>query len=315
MSFDAGFLLGLSMGGGGDEPEEEWSPPADWPDVPEPGDYEICLLVVTTSAPQTIFCTTTDPQTANTGVGSLVIDWGDGTVKEYSNGEWSNTELYHSYAATGKYIIKITTTSTSCFLQAISFGTLLIAKLGKEIIINNGSKSDTQRAFYNQYSLQYIKLGGKGGLARSDMFNGDYALQKVDIAIPPTIIPPNTFTYTDSLRKFDFSEVITVETQGVYYSGFNEIYMPKCQSVNGIGICSNASLRKVNLPLCTIVAGMGQNYQLKTVNLPLCTSLASLSSNRALTELIVATNCTFGTNCFSGCYNLIPHPDGTDIRK
>ena len=45
MSFDAGFMLGLSMGGGGGEPEEDWTPPADWPVVPEPGDYEMYFLI------------------------------------------------------------------------------------------------------------------------------------------------------------------------------------------------------------------------------------------------------------------------------
>lgn len=312
MSFDAGFLLGLSMGGGGGG-SDEWSPPADWPIVPEPDDYDVCLLVAISKGGQIAYITLTDPQTANTGIGSLSVDWGDGTTKTYSNGGWTSMDLYHSYEKANKYVIKITTTQTSCFFQSISCS-MLIAKLGKEIIVNNGSDSHTQRAFYNQSRLQYIKFSGKGGLTRSDMFRGDYGLQKVDIAIPPTVIPPNTFMCTTCLRKFDFSEVVAVETQGVYLSGFDELYMPKCISVDKSGIADNASLRKINLPVCNTVNGMNNNHQLQEVNLPKCTSAGdyAFTGDYSLTNLTISSNCTFGTNCFSACYNLEPHPDGTD---
>lgn len=320
MDFATGFAAGFAMakkkfeGGGGGE--EEWTPPADWPIVPEPSDYEMYFLIETLTTSQTVYFTVTDPATANTGVGNLSIDWGDGTVVSYANGEWSNRESYHSYAEIGKYVVKIYTTSTSCFFQSASpNNALLIVKLGEEIVINNGSDSHTQRAFYSQSRLQYIKLSGKGGLARSDTFYGNYILQKVDISIPPTVIPPNTFTYTDSLRKFDFSEVITIETAGITYSGFEKIFMPKCVSVKDRGLASNELLREVDLPLCTFIdkGGLNLNYKMRKVNLPLCMSMgnSAMSSNRTLTQLTIADNCKFGTNCFASCYNLNPHPDGS----
>ena len=321
MSFDAGFMLGLSMGGGGGEPEEDWTPPADWPVVPEPGDYEMYFLIDIAAVPQAFSFMATEPTTANSGVGALSIDWGDGSTAEFADNEWRTSNCTHEYNATGKFVVKVSASESSCFLQQIKsrdanhYSVLLMAKLGDGIILNNGSDSHTQDAFRDHVYLQYIKFGGKGGLPRQNAFNGDYSLQKIDITIPPTIIPSGTFNNTYSLKKFDFSEVTEIYGYGIYYSGFEKIFMPKCKTVGICGITGNYLLKKVSLPFCTLVkeSGLSNNHFLRNISLPNCTNIGvdGMNSDYTLKAIKVAEGCTFGKNCFANCYNLKPHPDGT----
>lgn len=324
MSFGAGVAVGFAMGkkmfeGGGGEPEEDWTPPSDWPVVPEPNDYEIFFLVEALTTNQVFSFLLSDPSTANTGSGNLAIDWSDGSIESFANNEWDVNSLYHTYANVGKYIVKVTTTASSCFFQYINQAyeksIVLMAKLGNEIIINNGSESHTQMGFRAQYRIQYVKLGGKGGLARQQTFGLSYALHKVDIAIPPTIIPPGTFSSAYSLGKFDFSEVTEISNDAFTNSGFKKLDMPKCVSVGIRGISSCSALREVNLPVVLTVGdnGMSNNAYLKSVNAPLCTSIGKngMYSCYSLEKITIADNCSFGTGCFSYCYNLIPRPDGS----
>ena len=337
MSFGAGVAVGFAMGkkmfeSGGSKPEEDWTPPADWPDIPEPSDYEMYFLIDVSTVPQTFSFSISDSTGYVFNKGDLTIDWGDGIISSFFDGEDRN--LYHNYNATGKYVIKVSATETSCFLQNIVSSILLMCKLGDEIIIAGGGS--IHHAFQNKYRLQYVKLGGKGGLP-SQAFMNDHALCKVDITIPPQIIPMSCFYRDYNMKKFDFSEVTAVEAGGVQMSGFEQIDMPKCETIDQRGFSSMLRLKKVNLPLCTSVGnyGLSQNYALEEVNLPLCTAVGNygLSQNYVLEEvnlplcttvgeyglyadwnlrsLTIAEGCTFGSNCFKECYNLIPHPDGS----
>ena len=49
-----GYATGYNDGlnSSGSKPEEDWAPPADWPDVPEPSDYEMCFLIDVSAVPQ-----------------------------------------------------------------------------------------------------------------------------------------------------------------------------------------------------------------------------------------------------------------------
>lgn len=315
MDFATGFAAGLAFGkkkfGGGSD--EEWKPPSDWPDVPEPADYEMCLLILTEEDNQTVNCQVSDPISGLCGLGNLTIDWGDGTVIVLNDEEWDLYDLYHTYISVGKYVVKIFTTKDNCVFEYFSNFMLLIAKLGDEILLKQEGSSATKNSPFDSHSrLKYVKFGGKGGIP-DGLFYGDHGLQRVDITIPLDCIPQNAFTYADSLTQFDFSEVKTVENKGIYLSGFDHIYMPKCQCVNGAGISSNDRLTSVDLPSCTNVSKMSGNYHLIDVNIPSCTTLGdyAFGGDRSLTKLIVAPDCKFGKNCFQGCDNLIPKPDGT----
>ena len=308
-----GYAIGYNDGlnsSGGSEPEEDWTPPSDWPDIPEPSDYEMYFLIDVSAVPQAFSFSISDSTGYIFNKGDLVIDWGDGTISSFSDGE--DRILNHEYDSAGKYVIKVAATETSCFLQYIPYPILLMCKLGDEIVIVGGGS--TQKAFQNQYRLQYLKLGGKGGLP-SQAFMNDYSLCKVDITVPPQIIPMSCFYRNYNIKKFDFSEVTVVEAGGVQMSGFEQINMPECETIGQRGFSAMPRLKKVNLPSCTSVGnyGLSGNSILEEVNLPSCTSVGDygLNADWTLKSLTIADGCSFGSNCFTGCYNLIPHPDGS----
>ncbi len=286
---------GLDEGGG-----DNWSPPTDWPEVPEPSDYEIYLLVSADdfgNKTNEVMFSIVHPTDGIGGYGPLTVDWGDGTIETWSgldeNGdgeEWSS-DFTHTYAAYGFYVIKITTTEKSCF-----FGTKtsyyranwLIAKLGNEIIVGNGAEN-TQYGFNGQNRLRYVKMSGKGGLACRNCFSNCYALRKIDIAISPTTIPAYCFYYCYSLEKFDFSEVTEIAGYGVAFSGFTHIEAPLCKSISANGVRQSIHLRTFKAPKCTAVG----DY--------------AFTSIYTLTTIEFAEDCTFGANVFTSCYSLYPY--------
>lgn len=325
MDFATGFAAGLAFGkkkfGGGSD--EEWKLPSDWPDVPEPGDYEMCFLVYTnTNNGNSIYFTLSDPETAGTGEGRIIADWGDGTTETINGrteeGYSRRSSIYHTYDKDGMYVVKIITDEKNCFFQAaknsFSGSFMLIAKIGKNIVLNNGSDSHTQTPFYYQYRLRYIKLNCEE-LPRSGAFKYCYALQKVEMRVPPTIIRADTFMNNYSLQDFDFSEVVSVENNAIVYSGFDKIYMPKCTSIGSSSIISNYALREINLPNCITVSrsAFSSDLTLQKISLPKCEEMGDnvFSGCYALAEVIISDECKFGQKCFSDCYALIPKPDGT----
>ena len=307
MSFDDGLMLGLMLGGGGSGGgDEDWTPPEDWLPVPEPGAYEICLLIEVISTSNKLQVDLSRPEDSNNGYGTLTIDWGDGTVESWEGIDttedlslvWSVT--YHTYESTGQYVVKISATEQSCFFQNISYSTgikILIVKCGDEIILNNddisGSTSSTQLVFNSRPWLQYVKIGGKGGLPRSNAFFRCYALKKIDIGIPPSVIPTATFSYCYGLRKFDFSEVVEIAAYGLKFSYFPKLSLPKCVSIGNNGFQNCPITEEINAPMCVSVGD------------------SSMFCNYCLKKAVFADSCTYGTNCFSGCVSLYPHPDGS----
>ena len=158
------------------------------------------------------------PEDANSGNGSISIDWGDSNGFS-SEGGWSSF-FSHRYNDTGQYLIKITTSEGSCFLQQTNGYIILIAKLGAEIVLNNdgitGATNHTQRAFYNQRRLHWAVINCKNGLPRDNAFRNCYALKKVDMAVPPAIIGDDTFVECRCLENFDFSHVVTIKSNSCY---------------------------------------------------------------------------------------------------
>lgn len=321
MDFATGFAAGLvfgkkKFGGGG---EEEWKPPSDWPEVPEPGDYEMCLLAYANANYNRISFCVTEPGTANTGEGRIIVDWGDGTTETINGtdeeGHVRSVYTYHTYENEGFYVVKVLTDEKNCFFQLASSNYMLIAKLGKNIVLNDGIDYHTQSAFYGQKRLQYIKLNCEGDLPLKNAFYGCSALQKIDIRIPPKIIRYSTFSGAYSLRDFDFSEVISVEDYGFNSSGFDKIDMPKCTDVGEGAFSLNYALREINLPNCVTVgnSAFSSAHSLQKVSLPKCEEMGNsvFSGCNSLTEAIISDECRYGNSCFSDCWALIPKPDGT----
>lgn len=283
--------------GDGDEPSEEWQPPDHWLKVPEPDDYEINLLVniySTAASNSGITIHISRPADMYTGFGPVSADWGDGTVDSYDGSEngqsWSY--LQHSYTDTGQYVIKIKASDQSCFLQRIQENaTILIAKLGGKIIVNNSKKS-TQESLCNHRALCWIKFNGTGGLPEKG-FGNDPALKRIDMAVPPEIIPRSAFYNTNYGGKFDFSEVSALEEYALQGSDFKKIELPKCVSIGESACSPVVTLEEIAAPLCTSVGNNGFNN---------CSKLSRAE---------FAEDCTFGATCFTGCWSLYPRPDGS----
>lgn len=285
----------------------DWQPP----DIPEPEAYEIYLLIEVvdvsdnyTSKMQIEICKSDDLQK---GWGQLEIDWGDGTVEAWTEGiqilpdypdyyDWGI--LVHNYTEVGRYLIKITATEYSCFLQRLEpiggmqYAKVIGAKLGSEIIINNGNDSDPSAAFYQQIRLLYVKLNGKGGLPRLGFYNC-YSLMRIDMTIAPEKIYPSQFYNCVNLKNFDFSKITEIPVNGLYGAGFTKLDLPKCVNIGNNGITGCKNLKKITAPLCSIIGDYG------------------LQDCYGLEDAEFSEECTFGTNCFQNCYSLFPRPDGS----
>lgn len=288
----------LFQSGSGDD----WQPP----EMPEPEAYEIYLLVeVVDPISPKLEIRISRPEDAVAGYGPMSVDWGDGMVDEWTEGtpvpgypdyyKWST--LSHNYAAVGRYLVKISATEHSCFLQKITptdnmpYSKVLCAKLGSEIVVN-GSRSYDTEAFKNQRRLQYIKMSGKSGLP-FETISGCPALKRIDIAVSPQDINGSQFYGCVNLKKFDFASVSQIPDNGLSNAGFTILNLPECTSIGNGGVQSCHMLSKVYAPNCTYV---GDNAFLDCYNLQ---------------EAVFAEDCVYGANCFQNCYSLFPRPDGS----
>ena len=308
-----GYCMARNKKSGSSSSDNDWKPPEDWLPVPEPNDYEIYFLIDVikiygNNRYDYLSFILSRPSDFNTGYGTLTIDWGDGTVDSWTGyneetGDYSNswhTPLKHIYTQTGQYIVKVSATAQSCYLQSISTGSgyirLLIAKCGNEITLNSdelaGNDYSTQNGFKGHQYIQYVKISGKGGLPRESGFKGCYSLQKVDITSPPTIIPNDTFYDCYNLKKFDFSEVTEINKYGLECSYFTKLGLPKCTTISEYGL-NLSRVEEINAPICSSI----DNYAFR--------------DNYCLKKAVFAEDCVFGTDCFQNCYVLCPHPDGS----
>lgn len=289
-----------------DEEGGDWQPP----EMPEPDPYEIYLLIevvdISDKNMSKLEIRLSRTEDAVAGYGAMTIDWGDGTVDEWLEGtpiegypdyyRWGT--LTHNYTAVGRYLLKISATEHSCFLQKITptgnmpYSKVLCAKLGAEIVVNCSVNYYDTKAFQDQRRLQYIKMSGKGGLPQETM-SECLSLKRIDIAIPPQEIYTNQFTNCVNLEKFDFNKVTQIPNNGLNNSGFKKIDMPNCLSIGDNAFYNCTKLSRIYAHKCTYIGN------------------SAFANCYNLQEIVVAENCTFGTNCFADCYSLYPRPDGS----
>lgn len=121
--FISGLVTGLTLGKKkwGDIFSEDWQPPADWPEVPEPGDYGINFW-----NPKDVwgncgqaFIDVSRPEDDVSGIGEITVDWGDGTVETYGGlGKyWGGGSITHNYKENKMFVICAVCTSESCFVR------------------------------------------------------------------------------------------------------------------------------------------------------------------------------------------------------
>lgn len=269
------------------------SPPMNGTPFRNRGAYEMYFLIALKNADYLKYkIQICRPSDLNTGNGQLTVDWGDGTVESWDSG-WSYPE--HTYSSIGMYLIKITSTAESCFLQNIGYYNygisttkqlLLMAKLGAEILLTNERTSATQNGFNNQTALKYVSLGGKEGLP-AYCFAGCWALQAVKITNPMTEVKTAVFSNCYSLKSVDLSQTAVIGDYAFSYCRkLDKINAPICTSV-GNSAFSSSGIRSAKLPKCTTVGNYGFTS---------CYGLDAPSS------IEVAEGCTFGSNCFNDTY-------------
>lgn len=302
--------------GGGGKPSEEWTPPADWPEVPEPGEYDIYALVNAFESNAGISMILTDTNFSG-GNGAIVCDWGDGTTEELTG----VSRISHTYDDMGQFLIHIVCTDKNNRLSDLGSQTptvyYLIIKTGKNIvwatrrsvtftdtvalaslksltILNDNSISDINNqgldnivSFRNMRVLQKLKcpkvyvanLNASGGfLGGTSTRNMKNILQCLDLSKCTSVKKISSF---DSGRGLSYNYNLT------------ELTLPNCTYIDNYMFQGCEGLKKIIAPKCTYVGVQAfQN----------CYSLE-------LAEF--ADDCTFGTNCFQYCYSLYPRPDGS----
>lgn len=268
MSFDDGFILGLSMASGSSDPdpEPEWQPPTDWITVEDPKPYELYFLVAKEGS-FTFDCQLYRPDLGSTleNCEEATVYWGDGNVEVYKNFHM----LEHSYPNGGMYLIKIVTDGKPCMFYSCN-APVLIAKIGDEIITNTTGYNSGP--FYGCRSyIKQIKIGGKDGIQENEFNNFKY-LVKFDSTIPLNVIPNGAFSYCRSFKNIDLSHVTSI---GKY--AFSGCWNLNCdidgQYITSIEeeafyFCYN--IRKINAPNLTTIGIKAFNdcTNLKSINAP-----------------------------------------------
>lgn len=336
MGFAAGFAAGLAVGKKkwGSEPSEEWQPPADWLEVPEPGAWEANFLVEIRDV-FTFAFVFRDPVNGWNGHGILTIDWGDGTVetfKGYTIDEQGNfvgksraNINSHTYQNTGQYVIKTVTDDLSCGLAAAAdtvsnYGhsgvNLLIAKTGKNIRFNKGwNISNNDGAFMNNDRLRWLKVNGSSEFAPS-FLGGCGNLRRLDLSESVTDVPKNCFSSVVIPSNFDFSQIVKIGNQAFANARVPaKLILPECTELEADAF-NGCTLEEINLPKCKKIADYAfakYYFPLRVVYAPSCVSVgkSAFSGLRVLEIAEFADDCTFGSGCFDGCYSLYPRPDGS----
>ncbi|MDE6763727.1 MAG: leucine-rich repeat protein [Oscillospiraceae bacterium] len=299
MGYAVGYNDGLDDSGG--QPSEDWTPPADWLNVPEPGAWEAYFLVdMYLLLEFGLYFLNPDKKQPTTG--KLTVDWGDGKIESFE-GVKEYTSVSHTYEAEGQYLIKATVDEQSCILAKTSdysgrpaiVDSLLIVKLGENICLDYDEGTHGIGVFRDSKKLCMVKINGNSKLPQS-CFAYCTALKKIDFKNPPTIIPRSCFSNAYCLKEnsIDLSKVTEIEDSAFSYCySFNKINLLLCTSIGENGFLSCYTLQSFYAPFCT---GLGREC------FAYCNSLS---------ELDVDENCTFGDRCFYDCYNLYPRPDGS----
>lgn len=333
MSFALGLEIGLLLGkkkfGGSAEPSDDWQPPGDWPYIPEPGDYEVTMLVeiIADESGKTdigfrfdtavMFQDTNGNWKATTAIGPIKIDWGDGTTTfaegndfnewNYGNGTYDanawrdETGGYlnsHKYNTPGQYIVKVTTNEHSNFLKSlynngnVGKAYTLIIKCGAKIIVGvdpNATTGLDDTGWFKNGRLQYIKYKGEGANFPNIYFAN--ALKKIE-AISPHI----------EIARPSFSRGLL--SQNYYITNFDFSECKKITNVNFI----NCGFKKINLPKCEeINSGSFSNCKsLTEISAPLLKNIPALfcSDCSNLKKIDIPLCETIERRAFANCYNL-----------
>ncbi len=317
-------LFQLEPGGG----DDDWQPPEWWIPVPEPGDYDIYILLQAYTDNygygkefKYMLGRETD---GYIGYGHVHCDWGDGTENDY----YEKGYPQHTYTEDGQYLIHITAdeNTTFCKGDANNQARWLIFKSGAKMTFfcddfDKNNRYYIMYTFGGKYS-KHIKINHPKGVPldkRNDFFSFCQSLQKLEMnQIKPENIADGTFSRCYALKSFpiDFDNITSVGKNAFSECSLNKLHMENCLSIDHGAFASNyTDLETVVLPNCKSIgnSAFASCYRLKSVYAPKCTFIdnSAFVSCYNLQEIVVADDCTFGTNCFANCYSLYPRPDGS----
>lgn len=295
----------------GSTPSDDWTPPAEWLEVPEPNELETYILIAVQKLITTddthiglFFSRASD---GSSGYGTIQCDWGDGSTESVEK----NSDVHHKYTSTGQYLIKISLDENTNYISGYSsnkdYCSVQIIKFGSGIYQHAQNSAWTFGRNYANYSkgLKYLKTNNPEGFfggyrsMDSDFFGGS-TLRRVDMPnkltekITPYCFYDCPLTQSDLKNFVDFDS-ITVVGDSAFNScvGLREIDLPNCTSIGANSFYDCKNLREINLPNCKNIGA------------------SAFNNCRNLEKITLADGCVFGTNCFQSCYSLYPRPDGS----
>ena len=327
MSFDDGFILGLSLGGGGGGSTPDiWQPPSHWPQIPEPADNQAIFYVEVPGAAPSISISFGDGRNGEYGNGT--IDWGDGYVDRIP--ENYAYACIHPYSAAGGYIITATCNgapwininnkyynfimNTPVNSQDYKSGlqrSLKAVKLGKNVKFV--TIPDSANDMYGM-TLIYMKFAGE---IQTFRFQNYRALEKIEAAVLSNAFSDggSEFMYCYSLHDLDFlkdyaGDIPTNAFDGCY--SLTSVNLPNVTSIGNNAFISCYSLKSINLPNVTSLGDtvFSACYSLKELIMPKVSSVGANEFNSCynLRSLTVADGCNFNGNQFTYCPALYPKP-------
>ena len=307
MSFDAGFLLGLSMGGGGGG-SDEWTFPSHWLDIPDPKPNQVVMYVEAEAGDVApiigLYGQNFDGGTINYG--------DDGYTYDYPAGYGYN--VYHVYQNAGQYLITITAAGNEVYLNANGANAAFMVghiierysggynstdgsckciraiKVGRDIQLDIGTVPISNQRYGN--NLVYLEFMGEIK-NNKPVFQSFRALKKIKIGVSPESFGEATFLNCVALEKVDGLQNLKIIAKRMFEGCYSlkSVDMPSAESEDGAAFKTNCySLRSVNVS--KLVAIDAEEF----------------SSCYSLQSLTLADGCNLNGNKFGNCPQLYPKP-------
>lgn len=333
MSFDDGFMLGLSLGGGGGGSGggDEWEFPEHWPTIPEPAPNQVILYheVLDTSycvGPIQFLTINIENNRYVYSYGGGTIDWGDGFIETVDKNDASI--FYHQYDEAKGYVITITANAGVCiryssmepmsgkviYINGENYGTenqptfsfaqatnLRAAKISMDTMKNCGSSIVSGQ-------IKYIKIYGEA--TNPIGFSECKMLEKIEYEIPPAAIPASYLYQNKCIRKVDCLQNVLEIPQNAFYqcTGLESVNPLSATSIGKKAFYECTALKSINAPNVTSIdnAAFYHCYNLTSVNLGSITEISNdLGYGLFSVENFYAPNLTkVANNVFIDMYNL-----------
>ncbi len=287
MSFDDGFLLGLSLRskrGGSDE----WTPPAHWIDIPEPEANQVVMLVEITDTYVGVPACSIQRQAIDGEWRSCTIDWGDGYSSEIREGYTDC--VGHIYTASGFYIVTVT-----CDIAEESMTSVYLSSTTINRLCVNGQTIDTSGTTAHLHVVRAVKFGADiqpaySGLApftvsgTNDGYKGTLVYVKFCGKVMGSLYLESLY----ALKKVDFAQGLDADATQ---------YIADCIALENLSISG----------LTTIGSGdFYKNYALKRAEFPDLVTMegAAFNSCYNLETFIAPKLSSIAANSFAQCYSL-----------